>query len=269
MPLRRVTIAVLGAGTMGQALIRGLLAAGVPRRNLRAAETHAGTRRRVAAQYRITVTADAREAVRGAHVVMLAVKPQQMADALAGVASALSRSQLVISIAAGLTLRWLERRLSGQPVIRVMPNLPTTVGYGFAAMAAGWRATATHRRTARAILAAVGEVVELPERQLDAITAVSGSGPAYVFFLVEAWEQAARRLGLAPHIARAAVRQTLCGSLAVLDTEPVQPGELVQRVASKRGTTEAALKVLARRRVAAHFREALRAAARRSRELSR
>lgn len=254
---------------MGQGLLRGLLAAGMPARQLCATDSSAAVRRVVAQRCRIAVTDDNRAAVRVAHTVLLAVKPQQMAQVIAEIAPQLRRRQLVISIAAGVTLRWLQRQLPSSPVVRVMPNLPATVGRGFAAMAAGRRVTAVQRRTANAILGAVGEVVELPERHLNAITAVSGSGPAYVFFLVDAWERAARQLGLPPSTATSAVRQTLRGSLALLEAEQATPGELVQRVASKRGTTEAALKVLVRRRVAAHFVEALRAAARRSRELSR
>ena len=149
-----------------------------------------------------------------------------------------------------------------------MPNLPATVGCGFSALAFGRAVTPRHRALAAAIFGAVGDVVELPERLFDAVTAVSGSGPAYVFFLVEAWQRAARSLGLPEAIARRAVAQTLEGSVRLLRASALPASTLIEQVASKGGTTEAALKALAARHVARHFAEAMRAAERRSRELS-
>ena len=266
--LRGVRIGIIGGGTMGQALIGGLLKQGVLRRSLRVSDASAAIRRRLRRQFRLTAVDDNAALVRGADMIILAVKPQQFGDVVAQIAPELSTRHLVISIAAGIPLRWLQARLPGIAVVRVMPNLPATVGYGFAAIALGKKATARHRAIALAIFGAVGQVVELPERQLDAITAVSGSGPAYVFFLVQAWEAAAASLGLPPAVAACAIRQTLEGSVRLLQAADVPAGTLVQRVASKGGTTEAALKVLARRRVAAYIEEAVRAAARRSKELS-
>ncbi len=265
-PLKGLTIGFLGAGTMGQALIRGLVRAGVPRRRLAAADVdrraHAAARR---AGARVVSAA---QLAREADVIVLAVKPQQMAEALTGLAPSLRRSQRVISIAAGLTLRWLEARLPGVAIVRAMPNLPATVGCGFTAIACGRRAGAKDLAVAGAIFAAAGSVHELPERHFDAITAVSGSGPAYVFWLVDAWEQAAARLGLPSGIAREAIHRTLAGSSQLLEQDaPAE--ELVRRVASKGGTTEAALRVFGKRRMAATVSEALQAAARRSRQLSR
>ena len=260
-------IGIIGTGTMGQALIKGLLATGVPRRAIRGADPSAAMRRAVHRQFRIAVTADSRDVARGADVVILAVKPQQVPALLADLASGLTQRHLVISIAAGVTLSSLQRALPGVPLVRVMPNLPATVQRGFSALAAGRHATARHRAIADALFRAVGETVELPERSFDAITAVSGSGPAYLFFLAHAWEQAARALGLPPSVAARAVRQTLRGSVRLLDASGEEAATLIARVASKGGTTEAALRVLAKRRVAAHLEEALRAAARRSREL--
>ena len=266
-PLRGVTVAVIGTGTMGQALIKGLLATGVPRRAIRGADPSAMMRRAVQRRCGIAMTASNRDAVRDADVVILAVKPQQLPDALADLASRLTRRQLVISIAAGVTLSSLQRALPGVPLVRVMPNLPATVRRGFSALAAGRHATSGHRALAAALFRAVGETIELPERSFDAITAVSGSGPAYVFFLVQAWEQAARALGLPPSVAARAVRQTVRGSVELLEASNEEAATLIARVASKGGTTEAALRVLAKRRVAAHIEEALRAAAARSKEL--
>jgi pyrroline-5-carboxylate reductase len=204
-----------------------------------------------------------------ADVIVLAVKPQEMSSVLEGIACCLAPRQLVISIAAGITLRYLRARLRESPIIRVMPNLPATVRKGFAAYACGRSTTPRNRVVAQAIFGAVGEAVELPERSLDAITAVSGSGPAYVFLLAQMWEEAALALGLPVAIAKRAVRQTLAGSVELLAGDRLSPLEWIARVASKKGTTEAALRVLAQRRVGRHFAEALRAAARRSRALSR
>lgn len=266
--LRGLTIGIIGAGTMGQALLKGLLANGVARRTLRAADADAGIRRTIRRRFRVRVTDENARLVRQSDVVILAVKPQQLAEVTRRIRPHLQRRQLVISIAAGITLRWLRQRVGGVPLVRAMPNLPATVGGGFAALTAAPSATARHRAIARAIFEAVGEIVELPERSFDAVTAVSGSGPAYVFFLVQAWEAAAASLGLSSAVASRAIRQTLAGSARLLAASGEPAGELIRKVASKGGTTEAALKVLARRRLAAHFTAALRAAQHRSQELS-
>ena len=265
---RGVNIGVIGAGQMGQALIQGLLAHGLSRRALCAADPSGAARADVRRRFHIDVTGEHLRVVRHSHVVILAVKPQQFPEMIASIAPGLGRGHLVISIAAGIRLRWLEARLPGISIIRVMPNLPATVGCGFSAITVGRRATARHRAIALAVFRAVGEVVELPERSFDAITAVSGSGPAYLFFLIHAWEEAARALGLSPAVGRQAIRQTLEGSLRLWQASDGSAVTLMAQVASKGGTTEAALKVLGKRRVVAHFTEALRAAARRSRQLS-
>ena len=266
--LRGQRIGIIGAGTMGQALIKGLLANGVSRDALRASDPTPATRRQVTHRFRIRVTGDNLTTVRGADVVVLAVKPQQFPDVVLAIAPYLAPRQLVVSIAAGITLQWLRARLPGQPLIRVMPNLPATVGSGFSAVTAARTATARHRRLAMALFRAVGEVVELPERLFDAVTAVSGSGPAYVFFLIQAWEEAAKELGLPPSVAAQAIRQTLKGSVRVLEESHDAAAVLMQRVASKGGTTEAALRALERGRVRARIIRALYAAARRSQELA-
>ena len=286
--LRGKTIGFIGAGTMGQALIRGLLARGVRRRALCASDPSEAIRRRVS-RLGVRITARNEALARAADIIVLAVKPQEIAGVLTELAPCLRpramRSiagtgpakslrdfagprQLVISIAAGVTRRALQSQLPGVPVVRVMPNLPATVGSGFSAFALGRHASAAHRSITRAMFEAVGEVVELPERLLDAITAVSGSGPAYLFFLAQAWEEAGVTLGLSRSLAQQAVRQTLAGSLQLLDHGQLSPQEWIDKVTSKRGTTEAALRVLARHRVRQHFVEALHAAARRSKELA-
>lgn len=266
--LRGKTIGFIGAGTMGHALITGLLAEGVAPRALLAADPSRAARARLRA-LDVRTTQDNCTVACDADVLVLAVKPQEMSSVLEGIRRCLTPRQLVISIAAGITLRYLSARLPKSPIIRVMPNLPATVRRGFAAYACGRAATARHRAVAQAMFGAVGEAVELPERSLDAVTAVSGSGPAYVFLLAQMWEEAAVALGLPAGVAKRAVRQTLAGSIELLAGDRLTPEEWIARVASKKGTTEAALRVLARRRVSRSFAEALRAAAKRSQALSR
>ena len=265
--LRGLTIGFIGAGTMGRALITGLIGQGLKPRALLAADPSVPARRRLSALGVRTRRENCLVACE-ADVIIVAVKPQEMSSVLASV-PCLKPRQLVISIAAGITLRWLQTRLPGVPIIRVMPNLPATVQQGFAAYALGRRATPRHRAIVQAIFSAVGEAVELSERHLDAVTAVSGSGPAYVFLLAKMWEAAASALGLPPAVAKHAVRQTLKGSVELLAGDRLSPQEWIAKVASKKGTTEAALRVLARRRIGRHFAEALQAAAKRSRALSR
>jgi pyrroline-5-carboxylate reductase len=263
-----LSIGFIGAGTMGQALIQGLIARGVPRPGLCASDADPSARNAARRRFNIWTSGDNSALAARSDVVILAVKPQQVADVAGQLADMIDTRHLVISIAAGVTLRWLSRRLPRGRLLRAMPNLPATVGEGFTAIAAGRGATRRDRDIARAVFGAVGHTVAVPERLLNAVTAVSGSGPAYVFFFVEAWQEAARQLGLPPKVASAAVAQTLEGSARLLAAASVPPGALIRRVASKRGTTEAALKVLARRRVAAHLVEAVLAAERRARTLS-
>jgi pyrroline-5-carboxylate reductase len=253
---------------MGQALIQGLIRDGAARPALGAADRDAAARSAVRRRFRVWTTPDNAALVRRSDIIVLAVKPQQCPDVVAALAPSLETRHLVVSIAAGVTLTWLARRLPRARLMRVMPNLPATVGQGFSGIAAGRGATRRDRAVVRAMFEAVGDAVDVPERLLNAVTAVSGSGPAYVFLLVEAWERAARELGLPPRVAQLAVARTLEGSAKLLAATPASPGELIRRVASKRGTTEAALRVLARGRVAAHVRAAVRAAERRARALA-
>jgi pyrroline-5-carboxylate reductase len=265
--LRGLAIGFIGAGKMGAALIAGLRRAGVPGRRVLAADPDAAARRR-AARMGARVTSDPCRVACAADVLVLAVKPQQMAGVLGPLTPCLAHRPLVVSIAAGVTLRWLQRRLPGCPVVRVMPNLPATVGCGFAALAAGRRVRPRHLRVAEALLGASGAVCRLPERHLDAVTAVSGSGPAYVLYLVASWQRAAQELGLPRGVAEQAIRRTLAGTLALWEASGLPPAALIRQVASKGGTTEAALRQFARGRVGGQLRAGIRAAARRSRALA-
>jgi pyrroline-5-carboxylate reductase len=180
------------------------------------------------------------------------------------------QTQLVLSIAAGITTEFIQTFLAkGVPVIRVMPNTPALIGAGAAALARGRYAKESHEKTAQAIFETVGTAVAVSEKNMDAVTALSGSGPAYVFYLAEAMTEAGHRLGLAPHIVQGLVRQTIQGAGQLLAQSHEEAHTLRRRVTSPGGTTEAALQVLEKARVKSIFSKALQRASRRSQELSK
>jgi len=269
--LRGKTIGMIGAGHMGQALIRGLRSAGVPATRLLVVEPKAGARRMVTRRDRVEFVRLTDIASR-CDVGILAVKPQEAAGVLRELAGALSssarRRMLVISIAAGLRLRAIERELGRAAVVRVMPNLAAKVGCAISAMAAGRWATRAHRETAEAIFQSVGEVVALPERHFDAVTALSGSGPAYFFLIFQALRDAGVRQGLPKAVAQRLAVETAKGAAALVDGLGEELEALIAQVASKRGTTERALRVFQRRRLPEALAAGVEAAAKRSKELS-
>lgn len=263
-------IAFIGGGQMAAALIGGLLRAGqAPRPQIRVTEVRAGRQRWLRQHFHVSVSADSETALRWADVIVCCVKPQQLPDLLREIGPRLTRQQVVISIAAGVRTRTIEGFLRTPiPVVRVMPNLPATVGAGMAAVTAGRWATARHLTVAEALLGSVGAVVRLPEHRFDAVTAVSGSGPAYVFYLAEAMQAAGRRCGLPRSIAEVLVRQTILGAGQLLAADQTSAEHLRRRVTSPGGTTAAAFQVLEGACVKATLVQAIQRAAARSRELS-
>ena len=256
---------------MGEALVAGLLNS---RRWKPSQITVCDVRRDLLAslrmRYKVKTCADSRPAVRQADIVLLAVKPQHMKDVLENISPVIRKSQLILSIAAGITTRFIQTFLArGVPVIRIMPNTPALVGQGMAAVARGRSAKGTHACAALSVMETVGKVVTVPEEKMDAVTAVSGSGPAYVFYLAEAMRDAGVELGLAPRVADLLVRQTIKGAGALLAESHEEAHALRRRVTSPGGTTEAALKVMEKAKVRTIFSKALAHAAARSRELSR
>ncbi len=270
--LRGVSIGVIGAGNMGQALLSGLRRQSVSPSRLRVVETNAARANTARRRFGVEAVSIERLAQR-CRVVIVAVKPQDLGIALESLRRALatrSRRVLVISIAAGVRLASLERLLGRQlPVVRVMPNLPATVGCGMSALTRGRAATARDMAVAKAIFRCVGDVVELPERFFDVVTAISGSGPAYFFLVFKALRDTGVREGLPKSVAQRLAIQTAIGSarLALQTSDDLEA--LIARVASKRGTTEAALKVFARRGLARIIQQGVAAATRRSRQLSK
>ena len=234
-------IAFLGGGNMAEAIIGGLLAAGVSmERNVVAADVSAERRAALERKYGIGTTADNAAAVRGADVVVLAVKPQQVAEALAAARDAFTENQLLASICAGLPTAALEKQVPAR-VVRVMPNLPALVRRGVSAICGGARATAADLALAEQLFGAVGATVRLPESQMNEVTALSGSGPGYVFAFIEALEDAAVEMGLAPETARKMAIETVRGAAELAAQTGEDPAELRQRVSSKGGTTLAGL----------------------------
>jgi pyrroline-5-carboxylate reductase len=270
MSLQNKSIAFIGAGNMGEALIRGLLSTKtVAASRIIAADVRAERLDFFGRTFGVRVASDNAEAVKPADIIVLAVKPQQMSDVLASLASVATGTKLFISIAAGVTTARIERELGGQArVIRVMPNTPALVGAGAAAVAKGAHATDEDVIAAEAILSAVGITAHVNEELLDAVTALSGSGPAYVFLVTEAMIKAGVAAGLDEGLARKLAVQTVLGAAKLMAESGEAPAGLRRKVTSPGGTTEAALKVLSERKLEEIFAEAIRAAEKRSRDLS-
>jgi pyrroline-5-carboxylate reductase len=260
-------LAMLGGGRMGQAILAGLLGSGWDPARIVVAEQHGPTAEHLRAHYGLEVR-PAGDAVAGADVVVAAVKPQQVTALLAQVADRLAPGATVVSIAAGISTADLAAALpAGTPVVRVMPNTPALVGAGMAAISPGPGCPEVSLELARTILGAVGEVVEVPESLQDAVTAVSGSGPAYVFLLAEAMIDGGVLLGLPRPLAHELAVQTLIGAAAMLRDSGEHPTVLRENVTSPGGTTAAALHVLEDAALRASVARAMRAARDRSAEL--
>lgn len=266
-------ILLVGFGNMGQALVRGWLDGGRAATSVRVVEpTSAG--RAVAQSLGVTASESAANAVSGfrADVVVLAVKPNQIASAIEQSRGAVAAGAVWLSIAAGKTLAVLGAALPPvTPVVRAMPNTPAAIGKGMTALVANAAVRQDQRELCSDLMAAVGAVAWLDdERHMDAVTAVSGSGPAYVFLLIECLERAALDAGLPPALASQLALATVSGAAAYAQVAKTEPAELRRRVTSPNGTTQAALEVLmAEPGLYDLLTRAVRAAAARSRELSK
>jgi len=264
------SIAFVGGGNMAASLVGGLLAAGMSPERIRVAEPDARRRAFLAERYGVETLADNARAVAGVEVVVLAVKPQVLASVARALAPALDHRPLVLSVAAGIRTDALQRWLgAGVPVVRAMPNTPALVGSGASGLYAPPEVGEALRERAESVMRAVGVVVWVDtEARMDAVTALSGSGPAYILRVMEAMEAAGVALGLTPEDARLLTLETAFGTakLALESGEPV--AELRRRVTSPGGTTEAALKVLEAGGLGGLFEAAMRAACERSRELA-
>jgi len=261
-------VAVLGAGVMGETLLSGLLRSGWQAGDLVVSERRPERARELADRYGVDVLGNI-DAAAKADTLVLVVKPQDMGALLEEISSHVRPGALVVSLAAGITTSFIEQRLAaGTPVVRVMPNTPALVDEGMAAISPGSHCDEAHLAEAEALLRSVGHVVRVPEKQQDAVTAVSGSGPAYIFFVVEAMIEAGVHLGLPRATANELVVQTVVGAAKMLRETGEHPTVLRENVTSPAGTTAAAVRELEDHKVRAAFLTALEAARDRSRALA-
>ena len=260
-------LAIVGGGFMGSAIAEGLIASGWQPHDLVVSEVREARRRVLVDDLQLSVADSAADAVSRAATVLLAVKPQDAEQALNECAPSFPADALLVSICAGISTATIEATLGEVAVIRCMPNTPAAIGHGATAIARGAHASDEHLATALNMLGTVGKVVVVGEDQMDAVTAVSGSGPAYVFYLAEAMIRAAEAEGLSAEHAHVLVYQTISGAARLLRRDPAGPAELRRRVTSPNGTTHAAISHLEAEGWADAFVEAVRRARVRSEEL--
>ncbi len=260
--------AVIGAGVMGETLLSGLVRAGRRVDQLLVGEKRPERARELEERYGVAVVSNV-EAASKADTVAVVVKPQDMAELLDEIGPVLREGQLLVSLAAGITTAYIESRVpTGVAVVRVMPNTPALVDEGMAAISPGSHCDERHLAEAEELMGSVGKVLRIPERQQDAVTAISGSGPAYVFFVVESMIEAGVHLGLPRATATELVVQTVVGSAKMLRETGTHPAVLREQVTSPGGTTAAALRELEIHKVRAAFLAAIEAARDRSRALA-
>jgi pyrroline-5-carboxylate reductase len=261
-------VAIFGAGVMGETLLAGLIRAGRPAADLVVTERREDRAAELREKHGVEVVSNV-EAAEKADTLVFVVKPQDMGALCDEIAPHVRPGALVVSLAAGITTEFLESHLpQGCPVVRVMPNTPALVDQGMAALAPGAHCDQEHLVEARQLLEAVGRVVVLDEKHLDAVTAISGSGPAYFFYIVEAMIEAGVFLGLPRSTATELVVQTCYGAATMLRETGEHPSVLREQVTSPGGTTVAALRTLDDHKVRAAFISALEAARDRSHELA-
>ena len=266
--MRMAVIAIFGAGVMGETLLAGLLRSGRSSGDLLIAERRFDRADELREKYGVD-NVDNADAAAKADVLLLVVKPQDMGDLLAEITGSVHPGKLVVSLAAGVTTSYIESRLpEGVAVVRVMPNTPALVDEGMAAISPGVHCSDDDLALAEELLSANGRVVRVPEKQQDAVTAVSGSGPAYVFLVVESMIEAGVHLGLPRPTATELAVQTLVGAGKLLRETGEHPALLRERVTSPGGTTAAALRELEIHKVRAAFLAAMEAARDRSRALA-
>lgn len=247
MPFSEIgSLVLVGAGKMGGAMLHGWLKKGLSPKSVAIVDPHIGSEAfSMLIEYSITHHRDASELSDPVDVVVLAVKPQQMGEALPALTRIVSPSTLVVSIAAGTTLSALEAALGSGPIVRVMPNTPAQVGQGMSVAIGNAAVTEAHRRIVTSLLNAIGKSAWIGnEAEIDIVTALSGGGPAYVFLLVEALAAAGEKAGLSADLAMLLARQTIIGAGALLGGVPTDAATLRKNVTSPGGTTAAALGVL-------------------------
>ncbi|MGZ4412621.1 MAG: pyrroline-5-carboxylate reductase [Gaiellaceae bacterium] len=263
-------IAILGAGKIGEALIHGLVSSEWRKPGeIVATDIHEERVEELRQHYGIEATTSNLDAVSGTAIIVIAVKPQDLPELLQEIGQSVNSGQMVLSVAAAVPTSKIELHLAADvPVVRAMPNTPATVQEGMAGICAGAHAREEHMALAEEVLTHLGRVVRVPEASMDAVTAVSGSGPAYFALLAEAMIEAGILLGLSREISTTLVVQTMFGTAKLLRDEKIHPVELRENVTSPGGTTIRAIRELERAGVRAAFLNAIQAAMERSRELA-
>lgn len=269
MKIEGKTIAFLGAGNMGSALIQGIIGKELgPALSIWAADVSPERLTYLKDNYGINVTSDNKKVVDRADIIVLAVKPQQLGVLLAEIRPQVNEGKLIICIAAGITLAYLRKHLGDKVrLIRVMPNMPALVGAGMTALCGEKQTRPEDLKLAEGIFSCVGEALEVTEGLMDAVTGLSGSGPAYVMVVIEALADAGVKLGLPQDTALKMAIQTVLGAAQLLKEKGMHPAQLRDMVASPGGTTIAGLSALDQGGLRAALIEAVEAATRRSKEL--
>lgn len=264
-------IGIIGCGNMGEAIFSRLARIMEKSTSLMVSELDAARRDTIMSKYKIIVEIDNNYLVKYCDIIILAVKPKDFEAVLKQeVCCGISSKKLLISIAAGVTTKHIEKLVGKDiPVIRVMPNMPALVGEAISSISAGTSATKDHMKMAREIFGMIGEVVEVDEKAVDAVTAISGSGPAYFFYIMESLMVAAKKLRLDQKTAERLVIKTALGSAKLIEALNEDPSVLRHKVTSKGGTTEAAVKVFNKKKLSGIINAATLAAFKRSKELSR
>jgi pyrroline-5-carboxylate reductase len=267
--LRGRRLAFIGAGNMAEAVVAGLLHGGhLPPAQIMASDIRSGRLDDIKKLYKVAVTENNYDAAASADVILLAVEPQVLDEVLREIAPVVGDTKLVVSVAAGYPIARLGGRLCGtRRIVRAMPNTPSTIREGITAMACDAGLAEEDVRTARALFEPIGKVVEVPERSLDAVTGLSGSGPAYVYVMIEALADGGVKMGLPRETAQLLAAQTVAGAARMVIESREHPGMLKDRVASPGGTTIAGLHELERGCLRATLMSAVEAATKRSIEL--
>lgn len=267
------SIAILGAGSMGGAILAGLLRTGAHlTQGIRVTTRRADAAARLHHEGVVSLALETdenanRAAVLGARLVILGVKPAMIPDLLDEIAPAITSESVIVSVAAGVTIESMQARVDA-PVMRAMPNTPSAIGHGVTALAAGPRVSADDLAAARRVFGAIGTVLEVDEAGLDAVTAISGSGPAYVYYLIEQLMNAAVSLGFSLEESSKLALGTFTGSVLLLQQSGEDPAELRRRVTSPNGTTERAIAAFDEGGMPELFERAVNAARQRAREIA-
>ena len=268
--LKGKKVVIIGGGKMGSIIAQGLITHKiVPGKDITVTDIDAARLEFLCSSMKLKVSQNNKKAVKGADVIILAVKPQNMTATLNEIGSAIDKTKIVISIAAGITTNFIEKSLiKGVRVVRVMPNTPALVGEGAAAVAKGSCAKVGDIKLTRAIFDVVGISVEIKETMMDAVTGLSGSGPAYFFLIIEALIEAGLKTGLSRDLAKQLAAQTMLGAARLCLQSDKEPAQLREMVTSPNGTTAAGLKVMEEKNIRAIIVATVEAATKRSKELA-